>query len=215
MNLNNVFDKIFVINMDKDKEKWRQVSKEFKGIKFEKISGVNLHQIDDPVKRSIIGNRLSHLKAIVVADKLNCKNVLVLEDDAIFDKNVSVDGLYYHLKNFMNKNDWATFYLGGHHRSKLVLTRINDHVVRTKGTVATHAIAYNSKYYKSIIQLLRESSEPPLPIDYYFIGEHGSDKETFVTQNPCYCVYPRFILQSPGTNVHGHPHNLDYWKENY
>lgn len=212
MKLNDVFEHIYVISIPSQVKRKYNCKKELNGIKFKWFNAVCPKHLEPP-QRQKVGNRLSHLEILKKAKKNNFKNVLVFEDDILFDKTVSYEKFLSHISDFLKNYTWACFYLGGHHRGKNIIQKITNHVVRTKGTVATHAIAYHSDFYDDLIELYSSSEDNPDPIDYFLIGRPNENKG-FVYNNPCFCVYPRFVLQRPGRNIKGQPHNESYWREN-
>lgn len=206
MNLNNVFEKIFIISRKEKKE-----SIKFGDFDFEFFDAI-IPNLPMP-QRSRVGNRLSHLEIIKKAKQFDYKNVLVFEEDIVFDKDIKYEILLDKIIDFVKNSDWCCFYLGGRHRSKRVEKTNNDNILRTYGTIATHAIAYNSNYYDKLIDLFSADENHPYPIDYFLCGS-VTDKEYFCKHNPCYSIYPRFVLQKSGKNILGTFYPEEYWKEN-
>lgn len=162
--IDEYFDKVLYINMNKDKERNEHMIKQFEkfNIKnYERIEAVepsndfdlSLSQIVDSIEPSqyrnfikkedkyIVGQyycRASHIKAVQYAKEKNYKRILMLEDDVVFvtDPNKL-------LKNNTNiLNDWDMLYFGG----------LIEHVFRNQ-IVETHAYALNQKIYDDIIHM--------------------------------------------------------------
>jgi GR25 family glycosyltransferase involved in LPS biosynthesis len=117
-------DNVYLINMDKDIERLKKVTKECKkfNINFERLSGVDplklsKKELDKYVTKTcqnicpngLVGCGISHMKIYEDALKNNYKNILVLEDDVYFD-----DELYEELDKAMSElpKDYDILYLG-------------------------------------------------------------------------------------------------------
>lgn len=97
--IDSFVDKIFVINLDRDVDRWASMMKQFEkhsirnyervpGVLVTSTDGYNLwgaHYGDDPVlyDPGSIGCLLAHQKALRLAKARNYRRFLVLEDDAI------------------------------------------------------------------------------------------------------------------------------------
>jgi GR25 family glycosyltransferase involved in LPS biosynthesis len=105
MKVNEFFNKIVVINLDRRTDRMEKLDPQLKelGIKYERFSAVDAKQLNiDP----IVAGLKSHLQVI----KNNSgKRVLVLEDDAYF-----VEGFNEKFDKVMQTlpEDWDIFYLG-------------------------------------------------------------------------------------------------------
>lgn len=206
--LNTIFSKIYVLSIE-DSPRREHVQKELQDIKFSFFDAI-VPKIDDPRQRQIVGNRKSHMAILRESMANGLKHILVFEDDVILDP----DYIYClkQLNNFIKTRDWAMFYLGGHHRGKSVLTRDVNRILRTRGTIATHAVAYCYWYYKEAIMALKKENNDFTPIDYCFAGPPNevSPQQTFQQKYPCFVMNPTIAYQIP---TESHP--LEYWKENY
>lgn len=122
--LNNYFDKIFYINLDKDVERNNNVLSEFSkwGVtNFERISGFTFDEVPDQMywrnfnkysinRKYILGNlgcRRSHLEPIRLAIERNYSRILILEDDIFFTEDP------HKLLAKQNLNNWDLMYFGG------------------------------------------------------------------------------------------------------
>lgn len=103
MRINDYFDKVVVINLDKRTDRLEKITKQLDdlGITFERFSA-----IDGTGKNPIIAGRDSHLQ--VWRENLG-KKVLVLEDDAYF-----VDNFQERFEQIIQTlpDNWDVFYLG-------------------------------------------------------------------------------------------------------
>lgn len=90
--------KIFVINLDKDKKRWKKYERNKRYKRFSATLGSKLSKnnkylkkiimmwnVSDKQKRNVVGCLLSHLRVMkhIIKERLN--NVLVIEDDALVD----------------------------------------------------------------------------------------------------------------------------------
>ena len=206
LSFNVIFSEIFVISI-KDSPKREHIKNQLQGLRYTFFDAI-VPDIEDPRQRQIVGNRASHKAVLKKAIIDGLRYILVFEDDVILDPDYL--NVLSNLNNFIKTRDWAMFYLGGHHRGKSVLFRDREGIMRTKGTIATHAVAYSYWYYKEAIDALSKPNDDPTPIDYCFAGHPNSKAPCFQKQNPCYTLNPTIAYQIP-TEKHG----LDYWKQSY
>jgi FkbM family methyltransferase len=133
--LDNYFDKIFYINLDKDVDKNQHMISELKKwdiTNFERIPGFTLEgipdygfwrnfNIDSLSEKYILGSlgcRASHLHAINLSIERNYSKILILEDDIFFTENPN------ELLKKQDLNNWDMLYFGGlvepHYRNQVV-----------------------------------------------------------------------------------------------
>jgi hypothetical protein len=136
--IDNYFDKIYYINLDKRVDRREELKEELKeanintamrmpGIEitdkeFKEIDSSyyknfrGLKTIEDKEKfekeyiKASIGVRRAHLNCIKDAKKKGYKKILILEDDIVIDKNVNAK--FYRIINEVGDN-WQLLYLGG------------------------------------------------------------------------------------------------------
>jgi len=129
--LNNFFDKIYVITLQRAADRHLHLKKELAGLNYTILYGADKNDLDtkelvakklyDPVlakKKHImnkemtggeIGCAISHIMVYEEMIKNNFEQVLVLEDDVVIDKkNI---GLFDAIKNELPAN-WQLWYLG-------------------------------------------------------------------------------------------------------
>jgi GR25 family glycosyltransferase involved in LPS biosynthesis len=159
--INRVCDKVFVINLDKDKERLNAFDKcmELNSIKYERLPAVDGSKVkNDPrltdfcnmfCTNGIKGCALSHRTIWEKMVENNYKNVLVFEDDAVVDKEF--DKNLQHIWNHLPK-DYDIIYFGclfgctddskmNESFKKIVsgpTEKINEFVHSTKGAAGTH-----------------------------------------------------------------------------
>jgi GR25 family glycosyltransferase involved in LPS biosynthesis len=165
MDINEYFDKIFVINLDKDKDRFEKISNHLKEIgiwNFERVSGISIDNLPDVWQyrnfikndsKYIIGGlgcRYSHIEAVRLAHVNNYERVLILEDDAVFLKppNELLE------ININILNDWDMLYFGG-----LIETEFRNQIV------CAHAYGIRRPIYLDILNMANSSG---MEIDNFY-----------------------------------------------
>lgn len=161
--INNFFDKIYLINLPKDKQKFINATKELNyfNICFEKINGIygydfakeqqdhKLYLIKD-YQLKAIGCKQSHLLCYKDALKNNLNKVLHLEDDLKFNSYLK------NIETILNElpNDWEFVWLGYYIHLKNRSTNHNiskqfsKHLFTATRWHSTHCFGYNLKSEK-------------------------------------------------------------------
>lgn len=151
MKINEFFDKIYCINIDRRTDRWEHCLKEFDkhNLDVEKFSAVdgNLenHSLGYPYDNELAG-AISHLNVIKRAKELNLNNVLILEDDVVFSDNLNE--LFSVFIKQLPEN-WDGLHFGGNHIFPLI--KINQNLSKMNKSYALHAYAINSKSYDYVI----------------------------------------------------------------
>jgi GR25 family glycosyltransferase involved in LPS biosynthesis len=173
--LNSVVDRVYVINLDKDKERLRKIGDELNtaGIAWERFSAVLGKNVkSDPrltgfcnefCTDGIKGCALSHRTIWETAVAHKYDSVMILEDDA----HVPPD-LNEKLRDLLAKipNDWDLLYLGcrfycnDEHFAPQVANRLmgtvpEEHdgaIKKVKGSVGAHATIYRTKFLQKILE---------------------------------------------------------------
>lgn len=160
--LNNFFDKVYCINLDRRPDRWEKSIKEFEkhNIEAERFTAQDgqLLNIDfDKPYKGELGGTISHLNVIKEAKRLNLKNVLILEDDVEFinDFNKVFKEKYNYIPN-----DWDSLYFGGNHTGGI--QKINPFIGKIFRTYAIHAYAVKNTIYDIIIEYLEYKVEQTL-----------------------------------------------------
>ncbi len=168
MHVNDFFDKVYCINLERREDRWQQCTKEFDrlGIEVERFEAIDgntcgLDSAAPPLnwtkmKAGGVGCTLSHVKILKKAKANGYKNVLVLEDDIEFCENFLEEA-----SDFLNTvpKDWDLIYMGGNH---LQPPEQIGGIYKCKFTLTTHLIATNYTIYDLIIQ---EASKLNMIID--------------------------------------------------
>jgi glycosyl transferase family 25 len=179
------FDKIFCINLDRRPDRWDICLAEFakhNWTKFERFTA-----IDDPEN----GNRgctASHKILMDLIVENGWKKTLVLEDDF---KIVAPN--FHKQFNSMIKlvpEDWEMLYLGGHY-AEPPISRVNKHVIKHGRMFTTSSYGVTCEMAKKLSDQIALHGEKPIgPIDTVYGQLHPTHK--------CYIFQPRLMVQREG-----------------
>jgi GR25 family glycosyltransferase involved in LPS biosynthesis len=143
MTLNDYFDKIYCINLDRRTDRWESAQKEFEkhGIVVDRISAV-----EGGAQGLIETNKRIFRNAIVKG----YNSILILEDDVEF-----IEDLQNKFKEAYSSvpENWNMLYFGGNHFFGQPVP-INNHVAIPKNTLSSHAIAYKKDAYQKMLDKL-------------------------------------------------------------
>jgi GR25 family glycosyltransferase involved in LPS biosynthesis len=178
MRVNDYFDRVLVINLDRRTDRLEKVTAELNalGIEFERLSAV------DAVAEGItpvIACMLSHIKA---AEMAAGHRVLILEDDATFAENFNE-----RFTMFIEAlpADWDMFYLGAY---QLNVEPCNNFMVRAIDTSSMHAYCIRPEKLEEMIQVAKDY-DGHIDVAYRFhhpkIKAYAA-KPTLVRQSPSY-----------------------------
>ena len=167
--MNNYVDNIYLINMDKDIDRLKKVTKECDkvNIKFERFSGVKTSDLSKNIldkyipeetqkygTNGMIGCGLSHLFIWQDAVQKNYKNILVLEDDVQF-----TDDFNKYLQNVIEEvpKDYDILYLG--YKDSICEAPSDcsfNYVYKPIFPLLTHAMIISNKGLKKLLNLIRK-----------------------------------------------------------
>jgi len=174
--VNDFFNKVILINLDKRTDRLEDVSKELNqlNIEFERISAVDALELDITPKDAC---RASHIKALEMAEG----NTLILEDDATFMPNFT-DNFTKFIENLPRR--WDILYLGayiGHSEP------VNNYMVRGLITSSSHAYSINYNRVSEMLEIVRNNTDH---IDVAYAKEHSRLR--------AYVAQPTLVKQKPG-----------------
>lgn len=153
--INDFFDKIYCINIDRRTDRWEKCLIEFEkhGLNVERFSAIDgnteNYNLGYPYDNELAGS-ISHLNLIKKVKELNLKNVLILEDDVEFVENAN-DLFDEYVKQL--PEDWYGLHFGGNHVYGLQRTP-QPNIVRMNRSYAIHAYALNSNSFDILIEYL-------------------------------------------------------------
>lgn len=162
--LNNYFEKIYYLNLhrrpDRNQECISELSKY--GIVADRFDAVDAKELG---LLSWMGCLLSNLEIIKTAKSKGFKNILILEDDVIFNENFEL--LF---NNYINQvpDDWDMLYLSGNHNEHVGFSKnmISSNVIKCYMTYSTHSFAVKSSVYDLIINYLTNIQTKPVDVLY-------------------------------------------------
>lgn len=155
------FDAIYCINLDHETQRWKSVLSQFEILgaahRVQRISAF------ETPENHHIGCALSHREIIKMAAIKGYQNVLVVEDDVIFDANALSQ-----LADSVTKLaeiPWDILYLGGHcwglrYDALEDCASLGVVTDQQHGPTCTHAVAYNASSYSKILAELPADAEP-------------------------------------------------------
>jgi GR25 family glycosyltransferase involved in LPS biosynthesis len=157
--INDYFDKIFCVNLDRRPDKWELCEKEFAkhGLIVERLPAIEGKTIpyEGRLPAGAIGNAMSHSRILRIAKELGLQSVLIFEDDVEFDNR-----LQEKFSLWINEvpNNWDLLYLGGNHNWVETLPLCSPHLMKLDNTYATHAYAVKNTLYDLTTQRLETFS---------------------------------------------------------
>jgi GR25 family glycosyltransferase involved in LPS biosynthesis len=186
--LNDYFERVYCINLDKRHDRWELVQKEFDkqsiiATRYSAIDGKMLNMALNPFETfGQIGCLLSQLDIITKAKQDNLSSVLIMEDDVEFcdDFNERLN-----LKMSSLPDDWNMLFFGANHISPPL--RVNEHVYKIRRAYSAHCYAINSNVYDLILDELTQLKEP-LDVTYANI-------QPIIN---AYVINPHLVWQRPG-----------------
>ena len=132
--LDKYFDKIYCINLDRRKDRWDETVNELNkwGLlnQVERYSAIDGSDIvgEYPISLGNVGLIETNIKIINEAKEKNYDNILILEDDVEFTKNIDLFTDYY---NQLPK-DYDMVWLGGNHNLHMgkLVNKINNKIIK-------------------------------------------------------------------------------------
>lgn len=186
IDFNSIFKNIFYINLETRKDRNEAILKEFSKYKIsaKRVDGISRQNTGShKINRGQLGCLLSHKKIIQEASKKHYDYILIFEDDVVF-QNKSI--LRFHEYWVALPSDWDMFYLSGN--NFMGLSKINELIYRTNGTLSTCAYAIRKKSYSKILSILNQKIYS-MPIDSYYAELHR--------QINAYVCVPSIAYQKP------------------
>lgn len=149
----------------------------------------------------------SHYNLLEQAINENKRNVLFLEDDALF-----VENFMESLQSAIDElpEDWDFFYLGGQHRfeNQNPPTPVSKNLCKAFSVNRTHAYAINAKAFSMVYKHLSKFSEWK---NSYHIDHHYERLHREAALN-VYATIPWLVGQSAGSsNISGHTDDERFW----
>lgn len=199
--INEYFDNIYCLNLDKRKDRWVKVSEQFKRFsisveRFNALDGslisdedfelVNPNRIsgEEASMSGIIENKnalaclLSHINIIKDAKGNNYKRILIFEDDIMLSNNFDSE------VSKISKLNWKMIYLGASQFNWSGIKIKKGHYL-SKNTLGTFAYAIDSSVYDIILETLETKRKS---VDNLL--SEVQDK----LHGQCYTLYPNIVI---------------------
>lgn len=217
MKLNEFFDKIYCINLDRRTDRWEECQKIFSkfNLEVERFSAIDgnkeNYNLGYPYDNELAG-AISHTKVIELAMELKLKNILILEDDVDFIQDL--EGLF---TKFINKipEDWEGILFGGNHVGGGI--QINENLIKVNRSYALHCYGLNSKVFKETIDYMNsriqnvidngsEVIKNSVAADFFMADLHRI--------NNWYCFRPHLAWQRTGySDIQKNIMNYDFLRK--
>ena len=173
--INKIVDKVYVINLEKDKERLEFISTQLKAlnIEFERFEAVDGSSIKNDLRLTtycssncpdgLKGCAISHRTLWETMIENDYKNILILEDDAILNSNIDSE---LQLSWDTVPNDFDILYLGStfycgdtslynQFVSKLTnrrIEKVSDNILKTEGCGGLYGYIVSQKGAKNLIK---------------------------------------------------------------
>ena len=202
MEFNNVFNNVYVINLDIHKSRMNNTDRELAkyNIKYNRWPGYV--PASGPNKNGVA---IAHRDVVLHAAKNRMKNVVIFEDDIHITQKF--ESACNNMIKFINSNDWHMIFLGGH--SPSVGHEVYPDIFEVVETYAAHAYIVNASIYKILLDIINKSiriGNDRIAFDVAWVP--------FMQQLPSIKVYTlkNVINQMPSVGYTGE--RKDYtWKE--
>ena len=187
--MNNFFDEILCINLDRRIDRWKTVSNLFLNydIDVKRISDFdkeNIPSISTWMNNSRLACTLSHLYCLKYMINNNLEKLFVFEDDVCFvdDFNTKSNIVLQNLPD-----DWDMIYLGGNTNHEGSLKSVNKYLNKSSYVLTTHAYGISLQYAKKIIKSVEKLDDI---IDCIYASQHK--------ENNIYIVKDKLSFQTEG-----------------
>lgn len=188
--VNSFFDKVFVINLDRRLDRLEAISARLKelGIEFERVKAA---EGGDDRRSAISACAQSHYNVIDLSIKRGYRNILVLEDDALF-----VDG-FLEKFNYISStipDDWDMIYFGA-----LSICKDKDYGLFSKVSYCTccHAVGIKSTMFDKLL----DANDLISDVDVRYASVMDSSN--------VYALDPSLIIQAPGkSDISGYDYDF-------
>ena len=202
---NNVFDKIYLLNLKADTKKLNVMKKKlgmynikydiFEAIDGKSISNVPLLRYGN---RGAVGTKQSQLAIVKDAIYRNYKKILILEDDIIFHKNFD-ENFNRQYENVLKVNPrWDLLYLGCSFKHKFQMPKDQNFFISAKGAYGNFAVGIDSRVFSDILM----SAKDRRPIDDIFVEDiqRRKDRSSVVLIPMLITADIRKVSKTDGTN---------------
>jgi GR25 family glycosyltransferase involved in LPS biosynthesis len=178
--LNEFFDKIYCVNLDRRPDRWSKCSEQFEklDIVVERFSAVDKYEIENNtnITTGQLACLLSHLSILKKSRNENLQKILIFEDDVVLSGEILE---IFKINKDNIPDDWCMLYLGGNHLNGK--EHVQGDIHKMVATLTTHAYGLKDNMYDIIIQNIKQWVITwPQPLDVYYAAFHR--------KFPCYVI---------------------------
>ena len=195
--LNTMVDKIFIINLQNRKDKYKRIVKQLHHLNITNYERLDAIRPSDNMIRSnpflstlnnnsiygrgVIGCKMSHIKAIRKSKERGYEKVLILEDDAEFHPDFPER--IKQVNKQLQTLQWDMLYLGANHESKGI--PLTDNIKRCYQAFTTSSYIIKSNVYDLVLEKAIPYTKE---IDVFYVDVVQSHKKVLG-------VFPNLITQ--------------------
>lgn len=207
ININDYFDHIYCLNLDRRIDKWEIIKNKFEilNINAHRFSAVDGNQLpldvlskQPKLNKHEIGCKLSHYNIIKDAKKNNYKRILIFEDDVIFTLNFNEL-----LNEYINKiENWKLFYLGYSQHYWSEVEYLTNDILKSNKIDGTFAYAIDNSIFDDILNT-QNILDKPIDNTLFEIQKKYN--------NRCYMCFPPLVIADiKDSEIRGDVHTSEY-----
>jgi len=204
MELNQLFDKAYCINLDHRKDRWEECKTHFTkhGIVVDRFSAINGKEVAPEGVGELLPGEVgvirSNYNVVKDAKDNGYKQIVIFEDDVELDPEFKEKFFSFYSSV---PEDWSFIYMGGNHVGGI--TPVNDKVAKIRHSYAIHAICIKSNLFDHILELLKKE-KTQVDVTYAQL------QAVF----PSYVFRPHLAWQKDGfSDIQGGYMNYDFLKK--
>ena len=180
--INDFFDEVWCINLDRRTDRWAEVQPEFQrcGIQAKRSSAVDGKTLPVHPEQIVSANEMgctrSHLNLIEDMLTRNLKRIMIFEDDVYFtgDPNTRLEGVVQYMPK-----QWDMVYLGGNHVRPLIKS---GPIWKCTRTFTTSAYGITREFGERILKEYRPDQRQ---IDVIYANTHMRGNSFAVSPGCC------------------------------
>lgn len=162
MNINEITENIYVINLKNRTDRKTHIESELKKINCEKyklIEGINGNTINNPsrLRNGMFGLINTYLKIYEDWSKNDCDDIMIIEDDCLF-----VDNFNEKIKDYLDNvpSDWDMLYFGANHNYHMGMKtlKVNDKCVKLNNSFSAHCVILKKLVFEELINNIKNFS---------------------------------------------------------
>lgn len=159
MNLNELSDSVYVINLKERKDRREHIISELKKIEctkytiFEGVDGKKI-QNETKLKPGMFGLINTYLKLYDEWKQHAKGNILIIEDDCVFVPKFN-EKLKLYVSNL--PENWEMMYFGGNHNYHMgnKTEKINEYCIKLSNTYSAHCVILKDYVFEELIENLK------------------------------------------------------------